>query len=83
MSVVVVFLGQPLWTWIWGAWGTLLAVPMLVVITSIAEDVESLQPVSRLIGAVPTASPARWAAGEHGSSCHKIGADRRTRKAQA
>jgi len=49
MHVVVVFLGVLLWTWIWGAWGTLLAVPMLVVVKSVADHIESLKPVSRLM----------------------------------
>jgi predicted PurR-regulated permease PerM len=49
MHVVVVFLGVLLWTWIWGAWGTLLAVPMLVIVKSIVDHVESLKPVSRLM----------------------------------
>jgi predicted PurR-regulated permease PerM len=35
MHVVVVFLGVLLWTWLWGAWGTILAVPMLVVVKAI------------------------------------------------
>jgi predicted PurR-regulated permease PerM len=49
MHVVVVFLGVLLWTWIWGAWGTILAVPMLVVVKSIADHVEPLKPVGRLM----------------------------------
>jgi predicted PurR-regulated permease PerM len=49
MHVVVVFLGVLLWTWIWGAWGTILAVPMLVIIKAIADHIESLKPVSRLM----------------------------------
>lgn len=49
MSAVVVFLGLLFWTWVWGAWGTLLAVPMLVVIKAVADHVESLKPVSRLM----------------------------------
>jgi predicted PurR-regulated permease PerM len=49
MHVVVVFLGVLLWSWIWGAWGTLLAVPMLVVVKSIADHVESLKPIGRLM----------------------------------
>jgi predicted PurR-regulated permease PerM len=49
MHVVVVFLGVLLWTWIWGAWGTLLAVPMLVVVKSVADHVESLKPIGRLM----------------------------------
>jgi predicted PurR-regulated permease PerM len=27
MSALAVFLGLLLWTWLWGAWGTILAVP--------------------------------------------------------
>jgi predicted PurR-regulated permease PerM len=49
MHVVVIFLGVLLWTWLWGAWGTILAVPMLVVIKAVADHVEPLKPVSRLL----------------------------------
>jgi predicted PurR-regulated permease PerM len=49
MSPLAVFLGLLLWTWVWGAWGTLLAVPMLVVIKSVADHIESLRPVGRLM----------------------------------
>lgn len=49
MHVVVVFIGVLLWTWLWGAWGTLLAVPMLVVIKAVCDHVDSLQPISRLM----------------------------------
>jgi predicted PurR-regulated permease PerM len=49
MSALAVFLGLLLWTWIWGAWGTILAVPMLVIIKSIADHVERLRPVARLM----------------------------------
>jgi predicted PurR-regulated permease PerM len=49
MHPLVIFVGVLVWTWIWGAWGTILAVPMLVVVTSIADYVDSLKPVSRLM----------------------------------
>lgn len=49
MHVVIVFLGVLLWSWLWGAWGTLLAVPMLAVVKAICDHVESLAPVSRLL----------------------------------
>ena len=49
MNALVVFLGLLVWTWIWGAWGTILAVPMLVMVKSVADHVESLKPVSRLM----------------------------------
>lgn len=49
MSVLAVFVGLLLWTWIWGAWGTILAVPMLVVVKSIADHVDRLKPLGRLM----------------------------------
>jgi predicted PurR-regulated permease PerM len=49
MSALAVFLGVLFWTWIWGAWGTVLAVPMLVVVKSVADHVKPLRPVGRLM----------------------------------
>jgi predicted PurR-regulated permease PerM len=49
MHVVVVFIGVLVWTWIWGPWGTVLAVPMMAAIKSISDHVEPLKPVSRLL----------------------------------
>jgi predicted PurR-regulated permease PerM len=49
MHVVVVFIGVLVWTWIWGPWGTVLAVPMMAAIKSISDHVEPFKPVSRLL----------------------------------
>lgn len=49
MSALAVFLGLLLWTWVWGAWGTILAVPMLVVLKAVADHVDSLKPIGRLM----------------------------------
>ena len=49
MSALAVFLGLLLWTWVWGAWGTILAVPMLVIVKSVADHVERLKPIGRLM----------------------------------
>ena len=49
MSVLAVFLGLLLWTWIWGAWGTILGVPMLVIIKAVADHTPSLKPIGRLM----------------------------------
>jgi predicted PurR-regulated permease PerM len=49
MSALAVFLGVLLWTWIWGPWGTVLAVPMLVVVKSVADHVPPLRPIGRLM----------------------------------
>jgi predicted PurR-regulated permease PerM len=49
MSALAVFLGLLVWSWVWGAWGTLLAVPMLVVLKSVADRIEPLKPIGRLM----------------------------------
>ena len=49
MSALAVFLGLLLWTWLWGGWGTILAVPMLVVIKSAADRIDPLKPLGRLL----------------------------------
>ena len=63
MNVLSVFLGLLIWTWLWGAWGTLLAVPMLAVVKSVADRVEGLRPLGRLMAAgtmiVPSGDDAR------------------------
>lgn len=50
MNQVAVFAGLLFWSWIWGVWGILLAVPMMMVIKVICDHVESLQPVGHLLG---------------------------------
>jgi predicted PurR-regulated permease PerM len=49
MSALAVFLGLLLWTWIWGAWGTVLAVPMLVMVKSVADHIPRLKTIGRLM----------------------------------
>jgi predicted PurR-regulated permease PerM len=50
MNPVAVFVGLLFWTWIWGAWGTILAVPMLMMVKVICDHVEDFQPVGELLG---------------------------------
>lgn len=49
MNTLAVFLGLLVWTWIWGIWGTLLAVPLLSLVKAVSDHVERLEPVSRLL----------------------------------
>ena len=50
MNQVAVFAGLLFWSWVWGVWGILLAVPMMMVIKVICDHVEPLQPVGHLLG---------------------------------
>jgi len=49
MSALTVFIGLMLWTRLWGAWGTILAVPTLVILKSTADHVPGLARVGRLM----------------------------------
>jgi predicted PurR-regulated permease PerM len=47
---VSMFAGLVFWTWMWGVWGLLLAVPMMMVLKAVCDRVEDLQPVGRFLG---------------------------------
>jgi predicted PurR-regulated permease PerM len=59
MNVIAVFLGLLIWSWIWGVWGTILAVPMLAVIKAVADHIHPLQPFGELLGELPAGKPRR------------------------
>jgi predicted PurR-regulated permease PerM len=50
MNAVAIFVGLLFWTWVWGIWGTLLAVPMLMATKAICDRIEDLQPIGQLLG---------------------------------
>ncbi|HEX7085271.1 MAG TPA: AI-2E family transporter [Vicinamibacterales bacterium] len=49
MNTLAVFLGLLVWSWAWGIWGTLLAVPMMTVIKAVCDHVERLNPLAKLL----------------------------------
>lgn len=50
MNRVAVFVGLLFWSWAWGVWGMLLAVPMMMCIKVICDHVEDLKPAGRFLG---------------------------------
>ena len=50
MNPVAIFVGLLFWSWVWGVWGTILAVPMLMAIKSVCDRVEDLQPIGEMLG---------------------------------
>ena len=50
MNPVAIFVGLLFWSWMWGVWGTILAVPMLMMVKSVCDHVEDLQPIGELLG---------------------------------
>jgi predicted PurR-regulated permease PerM len=49
MNVLAVFIGLVVWIWLWGEWGTILAVPMLAVFKSVCDHVGGLKRFGRLM----------------------------------
>jgi predicted PurR-regulated permease PerM len=47
---VAIFVGLIFWSFVWGIWGTLLAVPMLVVVKACCDRIEDLKPIGELLG---------------------------------
>ena len=51
MSPFAVFVGVLLFGWLWGVWGLLLGVPILMVVKSTCDRIDELKPVGELLGA--------------------------------
>jgi predicted PurR-regulated permease PerM len=49
MNTLSVFVSLLVWSWVWGIWGTLLAVPLMAVVKAISDRVEAFRPMSRLL----------------------------------
>jgi predicted PurR-regulated permease PerM len=50
MNPVAIFVGLLFWSWIWGLWGAVLAVPMLMMMKAVSDHIEDLQPFGELLG---------------------------------
>lgn len=50
MNAVAVFVGLLFWSWLWGVWGLLLAIPIMMVVKAVCDRVESLQPIGEFLG---------------------------------
>lgn len=50
MNPVAVFVGMLAWGWLWGLWGLLLGVPILVVVKAVCDRIDDLKPVGEFLG---------------------------------
>lgn len=49
LKAVVVFVSLLVWGWLWGIWGLLLGVPIVMAVNAVCERVEEFQPVSEFL----------------------------------
>lgn len=50
MNPVAVFVGLLAWGWLWGVWGLLLGIPILMMLKSVCDRVEDLKPIGEFLG---------------------------------
>ena len=50
LNHIAIFASLLFWSWMWGVWGMLLAVPMLMATKAVCDHVEELQPLADFLG---------------------------------
>jgi len=50
MNSAAIFIALLFWGWLWGVWGMLLSVPIVVIAKVVSEHVEGLHPLAELLG---------------------------------
>jgi len=50
LNPAAVFISLLFWGWLWGIWGMLLGIPILVIVKVVSQHLEQLQPVAELLG---------------------------------
>jgi predicted PurR-regulated permease PerM len=50
MNSAAVFISLLFFAWLWGVWGMLLGIPIIVIVKVICENIEYLQPIAELLG---------------------------------
>jgi predicted PurR-regulated permease PerM len=53
LSAVTVFIALLVWGWLWGVWGLVLGVPIMMAVKSVCDRVQDLQPISEFLGHAP------------------------------
>ncbi len=50
MNSAAVFISLLFWGWLWGIWGMLLSIPLVVIVKVVSQHVEQLHPLAELLG---------------------------------
>jgi predicted PurR-regulated permease PerM len=50
MNRIAIFAGLLFWTWLWGVWGMLLAVPIMMAVKVVCDHIEPLQQIGDFLG---------------------------------
>jgi predicted PurR-regulated permease PerM len=50
VNSAAVFISLMFWGWLWGVWGMLLSIPIIVIAKVVSQHVEQLHPIAELLG---------------------------------
>ncbi len=50
MNAAAIFISLLFWGWLWGVWGMLLSIPIIVIVKVVSQHVQQMQPVAELLG---------------------------------
>lgn len=50
MNPAAVFISLLFWGWLWGVWGMLLSIPIIVIVKVVSQHVKQLHPIAELLG---------------------------------
>jgi predicted PurR-regulated permease PerM len=50
MNSAAIFISLLFWGWLWGVWGMLLSIPIIVIVKVVSEHVDPLHPIAELLG---------------------------------
>ena len=50
INSAAVFISLMFWGWLWGIWGMLLSIPIIVIIKVVSQHVEQLHPIAEMLG---------------------------------
>ncbi|MEP7181971.1 MAG: AI-2E family transporter [Betaproteobacteria bacterium] len=50
MNAAAVFISLLFWGWLWGIWGMLLSIPIIVIVKVVSQHVEQLHPLAEMLG---------------------------------
>lgn len=50
MNPVAIFAGVLFWGWLWGVWGLLLGIPIIMAIKAVCDRIEDFKPIGELLG---------------------------------
>jgi len=50
LNPAAVFISLLFWGWLWGVWGMLLSIPIIVIVKVVSQHIEPLHPIAELLG---------------------------------